>query len=121
MKNKIFVYVFLLWVMPFTAFGQFYDYEAPEIRLKTGLPSIFAVDGVRQISDNAEESVLNISVSVKKGKIESVSKDGGFWIVTVRTSSKEASTYLIKEGQFKIVGEESKKVMINAIHWKDGN
>lgn len=121
MGNKIFVCVFALCSISSLAFGQFYDYESPEIRLKTGLPSVFAVDSVRQISDGTEESVLNISVTVKKGKIESVSKDGGCWIVTIRTSSKEASTYLIKDNQFKIVGEESKKVIINAIHWKDGN
>jgi len=121
MKNKVFVCMFLLCSISFTAFGQFYDYEAPEVRLKTGLPSVFALESVRQISEGNEESVLNISVSVKKGKIESVSRDGGCWIVTVRTSSKEASTYLIKDSQFKIVGEESKKVIVNAIHWKDGN
>src|SRR5574342_1118416 len=119
MKKKIAVFVFLLCGISSTVFGQFYDYEAPEIRLKTGLPSVFAVEGVRSISEGEEESVLNISVAVKKGRIESVCKDGGVWIVTVRTSSKEASTYLIKDSQFKIIGEESKKVTINAIHWKD--
>ena len=121
MKKKIFVYVLALCSISFTAFGQFYDYETPGIRLKTGLPSVFAVEGVRSISEGEEESVLNIVVAVKKGRIESVSRDGGCWIVTVRTSSKEASTYLIKDGQFKIIGEESKKVIVNAIHWKDGN
>lgn len=105
--------------MSTTIFGQLY--ESPEIRLKTGLPNIFSVESVRQISDNDEESVLNINVVVKKGRIESVSKDGGLWVVTIRTSSKEASTYLVKDSQFKIIGEESKKVSINAIHWKDGN
>ncbi len=121
MKNKFFFLIFVWFVTPALAFGQFYDYESPEIRLKTGMPSIFAVDSVRQISDNSDESVLNIVVTVKKGRIESVSKDGGYWVVTVRTSSKDASTYLIKDSQFKIIGEESKKVAINAIHWKDGN
>lgn len=121
MKNKIFLYIFVLCSISSPVFGQLYDYESPEIRLKTGLPNIFVVESVRQISDSEQESMLNISVSVKKGRIESVGKEGGFWIVTVRTSSKEASTYLVKESQFKIVGEESKKVIINAIHWKDGN
>ncbi|OHC05698.1 MAG: hypothetical protein A3J92_07090 [Planctomycetes bacterium RIFOXYC2_FULL_41_27] len=121
MKNKIVVFVFLLCGISSTAFGQFYDYDTPEIRLKSGLPSVFAVENVRQITEGEQESVLNISVTVKKGRIESVSRDGGCWVVTVRTSSKEASTYLIKDSQFKIVGEESKKVIVNAIHWKDGN
>lgn len=121
MKNRTFVYVLVLCCVPFAAFGQFFEYEEPLIRLKTGLPSVFAVEGVRQISGDEEESLLNITVSVKKGRIESVSRDGGCWIVTVRTGSKEASTYLIKDSQFKIVGEESKKVIVNAIHWKDGN
>ena len=98
-----------------------FDYDTPEIRLKSGLPSVFAVESVRQITEGDQESVLNISVTVKKGKIESVGRDGGCWVVTVRTSGKEASTYLIKDSQFKIVGEESKKVIVNAIHWKDGN
>ena len=107
--------------MSYTTFGQYYDYDVPEVRLKTGLPSVFAVESVRQISDSEGESVLNISVSVKKGRIESVSRDSGCWIVTVRASSKEASTYLVKDSQFKIIGEEAKKVIVNAIHWKDGN
>lgn len=121
MKNKVFVCLFFLSCLSFPAFGQFYEYESPEIRLKTGLPSVFVIESVRQISGGDEESLLNIGVSVKKGRIESVSRDGGSWIVTIRTSSKEASTYLIKDSQFKIMGEESKKVIVNAIHWKDGN
>lgn len=121
MKSRFFFLTFVWFVIPALAFGQFYEYESPEIRLKTGMPNIFSVDSVRQISDSSDESVLNIVVTVKKGRIESVSKDGGNWIVTVRTSSKDASTYLIKDSQFKIMGEESKKVAINAIHWKDGN
>ena len=36
-------------------------------------------------------------------------------------AAKKPSTYLIKDSQFKIIGEESKKVIVNAIHWKDGN
>lgn len=121
MKNKIFIAIFTWLSISTTTFGQSFDYEAPLIRLKTGLPSIFAVEGVRQIHEGDEEAVLNIIVNVKKGKIESVSKDGGHWIITVRTSGKEASTYMVKDTQFKIIGEESKKVTINAIHWKDGN
>ncbi|HHT9106556.1 MAG TPA: hypothetical protein ACFYD7_11910 [Candidatus Wujingus californicus] len=124
MKNKIFTFIYfsiLLCSIPFALYGQYYDYDVPEIRLKAGLPSVFAVENVRQISDAEGESVLNISVIVKKGRIESVSRDGGCWIVTVRSNSKEASTYLIKDSQFKIMGEESKKVTVNAIHWKDGN
>lgn len=121
MKRNICVFVILLCSISFSAFGQYYDFEAPEIKLKTGMPSVFAVESVRQISDNEGESVLNVNVLVKKGRIESVSRDGGCWIVTVRASSKEASTYLIKDSQFKIIGEESKKVTVNAIHWKDGN
>ena len=73
MKNKIVVFIFLLCGISSTAFGQFYDYEAPEIRLKSGLPSVFAVENVRQITDAEQESVLNISVIVKKGKVDSVS------------------------------------------------
>ncbi|HHT9159573.1 MAG: hypothetical protein A2099_03490 [Planctomycetes bacterium GWF2_39_10] len=121
MRNMIFAGIFALCNTSSIVFGQFYDYDVPEIKLKSGLPSVFAVDSVRQISEGTEESVLNVCVTVKKGKIESVSRDGGCWIVTVRTSSKEASTYLIKDSQFKILGEESKKVIVNAIHWKDGN
>ncbi len=122
MKKKVFllVIVSVLCSVSFTALGEYYD-DAPEIRLKTGLPSLFTVESVRQISEGQDEAVLNIGVFVKKGRIESVSRDGGIWIVTVRTSSKEASTYLIKDSQFKIIGEESKKVIVNAIHWKDGN
>lgn len=121
MKNRIFAWVWVLCSLSSPAFGQSYEYEAPEIRLRTGLPTVFAVESVRQITGNDEESVLNISISIKKGKIESVCRDGGTWVVTIRTSTKEASTYLIKDSQFKIMGEESKKVMVNAIHWKDGN
>lgn len=121
MRNAIFVCIFALCSIPSTVFGQYYDYDIPEIKLKSGLPSVFAVESVRQISESTDESVLNVSVTIKKGKIESVSRDSGCWIVTVRTSSKEASTYLIKDSQFRIVGEESKKVTVNAIHWKDGN
>ncbi|MFN3532302.1 MAG: hypothetical protein ACK41Q_07300 [Candidatus Brocadia sp.] len=121
MKSKIFVWVLALCCISFTAFGQAFEYEAPLIRLKPGLPTVFAIEGVREISGGEEESVLNVSISVKKGRIESVSRDAGCWVVTVRTSSKEASTYLLKDSLFKIVGEESKKVIVNAIHWKDGN
>ena len=77
MKNKIAVFVFLLCGISSTVFGQFYDYDAPEIKLKSGLPSVFAVESVRQLTEGDQESVLNISVTVKKGKIESVSRDGG--------------------------------------------
>lgn len=121
MKNTIFVCLFVMCCSTFSVFGQSFEYEAPLIRMKTGLPSVFAIEGVREISGGEEESVLNITVSVKKGRIESVSRDAGCWIITIRTSSKEASTYLIKDSQFKIMGEESKKVIVNAIHWKDGN
>ncbi len=124
MKNTIFTFIYfgiLLCSTPLALYGQYYDYDVPEIRLKAGLPSVFTVENVRQISDTEGESVLNISVIVKKGRIESVSRDGGCWIVTVRSNSKEASTYIIKDSQFKIMGEESKKVTVNAIHWKDGN
>lgn len=126
MKSKFFVCVFALCCISlccisFTTFGQSFDYDAPLIRLKSGLPSVFAVEGVREIYGGDEESVLNISISVKKGRIESVSRDAGCWVVTVRTGSKEASTYVIKDSLFRIVGEESKKVVVNAIHWKDGN
>ncbi|MCF6158093.1 MAG: hypothetical protein E3K32_05880 [wastewater metagenome] len=118
MKNKIFACIFVLCSISSIAYGQMY--ESPLIRLKTGLPSVFEVEGVRRISDTDTESLLNINVNVKKGRIESVSKDGGLWVITVRTSGKEASTYLVKDSKFKIIGEESKKVTINAIHWKDG-
>ena len=121
MKSKFFLLAFVWFAIPTLAFGQLHEYDSPEIRLKTGMPNIFNVDSVRQLSDSSDESVLNIVVSVKKGRIESVCKDGGLWVVTVRTGSKDASTYLIKDSQFKIMGEESKKVAINAIHWKDGN
>jgi hypothetical protein len=121
MKTRIIVWTLMLCSISFSAFGQFYDYDVPEIRLKSGLPSVFAVESVRQIADSEGESVLNIVVSVKKGRVESVCRDGGCWIVTVRSSSKEASTYLLKDSQFRIIGEESKKVLVNAIHWKDGN
>ncbi len=121
MKNKISLCIFLVCSISFNVFAQSFEYESPEIRLKAGLPSVFVVESVRQISGGDEEAVLNISVNVKKGRIESVSRDGGCWVVTVRIGSKEASTYLIKDSMLKIMGEESKKVSINAIHWKDGN
>ena len=76
MKSKFFFWPSCGSLYPALAFGQFYEYESPEIRLKTGMPNIFAVDSVRQISDSSDESVLNIVVTVKKGRIESVSKDG---------------------------------------------
>lgn len=121
MKSRFFVYVFALCCISFTAFGQSFEYDAPLIRLKPGLPTVFSIEGVREIYGGDEESILNISISVKKGRIESVSRDAGCWVVTVRTGGKEASTYVIKDSLFRIVGEESKKVVVNAIHWKDGN
>ena len=58
MKNKIVVFVFLLCGISSTAFGQFYDYDVPEIKLKSGLPSVFAVESVRQITDADRKSVV---------------------------------------------------------------
>ncbi|MCF6150419.1 MAG: hypothetical protein E3K37_17425 [Candidatus Kuenenia sp.] len=121
MKSRIFLFVFLLYNIPIIAYGQFIDLESQQIRLKSGLPSVFTVSNVRQISGNEGEAVLSVNIILKNGRIESVSKDGGYWFITVRTSSKSASTYVIKDSQFKIAGEESKKVIISSIHWKDGN
>ncbi|MBM4053169.1 MAG: hypothetical protein FJ264_00555 [Planctomycetes bacterium] len=121
MNNRIILFVFFVLNIPVIAYGQFIDLESQQIRLKTGLPSVFTVNNARQISGNDEEAVLSVNITLKSGRIESVSKDGGYWIITVRTNSKSASTYLIKDSQFKIAGEESKKVIVSSIHWKDGN
>lgn len=118
--KKAFLFTLLLCALPYTAYGQFFDYEEPEVRIKSGMPNVFSVDNVRKISDRSGEALLNINVSVKKGRILSVSRDSGFWVVTVRTSGRSASTYVINERKFRIIGDESKKVVIHAIHWKDG-
>jgi hypothetical protein len=119
MRKILLLSTFVISSISSIAYAQIY--EMPEIRLKAGLPSVFQVNNVRQISDREGEAELNVSITVKKGKIESVSRDGGCWIVTIRSGSNDASTYLIKDSQFRIADEESKKVIVNAIHWKDGN
>ncbi|MCR4292419.1 MAG: hypothetical protein NUV76_06040, partial [Candidatus Kuenenia sp.] len=121
MNCKIILFLFLLFTMPVIANGQFIDVGSQQIRLKAGLPSVFTISNVRQISGSEGEAVLSVTITLKNGRVESVGKDGAYWIITVRNSSKSASTYVIKDSQFKIVGEESKKVIVNSIHWKDGN
>lgn len=121
MNCKIILFLFLLFTMPVIANGQFIDVGSQQIRLKAGLPSVFTISNVRQISGSEGEAVLSVTITLKNGRVESVGKDGAYWIITVRNSSKSASTYVIKDNQFKIVGEESKKVIVNSIHWKDGN
>ena len=78
-KDKIVVFVFLLCEYLTLHLDSFIITTPLRIKLKSpGLQGVFAVESVRQITEEEQESVLlNISVTVKKGKIESVSRRRG--------------------------------------------
>ncbi|GJQ60543.1 MAG: hypothetical protein SCALA701_33440 [Candidatus Scalindua sp.] len=88
------------------------------VRLKHGLPNILKVTNVRVYSDNPTSAKISIWLDVKKGKIVSISRGGGEWLITVRTRGK-VSAYLVSEKSFKIVGEETKTVKIRAMHFAE--
>ncbi|MCP5007292.1 MAG: hypothetical protein GY941_25630 [Planctomycetes bacterium] len=90
------------------------------VRLKHGLPNVLKVTNVRVYSDSATSARISVWIDVKKGKIVSVSRGGGEWLITVRTRGK-VSAYLVPEKSFKIVGEESKSVKIRALHFAESS
>ncbi len=89
------------------------------VRLKHGLPNILKVTNVRVYSDSPTSAKISIWLHVKKGKIVSISRGGGEWLITLRTRGK-VSAYLVSEKSFKIVGEETKSVKIRAMHFEEG-
>ncbi|MDR4505649.1 MAG: hypothetical protein MRK01_12820 [Candidatus Scalindua sp.] len=89
------------------------------VRLKHGLPNVLKVTNVRVYSDSPTSAKISIWLEVKKGKIVSVSRGEGEWLITVRTRGK-VSSYLVSEKSFKIVGEETKSVKVRAIHFAEG-
>ena len=74
---------------------------------------------VRVYSGSSTSSKISIWIAVKKGKVVSVSRGKGDWIITIRTRG-QVSTYVVSEESFKIVGEESKSVQIRALHFTEG-
>jgi hypothetical protein len=74
---------------------------------------------VRVYSDSSTSAKISVWINVKKGKIVSVSRGGGDWIITLRRRG-EVSTYVVSEKSFKVVGEESKSVRIRALHFSEG-
>jgi hypothetical protein len=97
------------------AFAQNRDVS---VKLKHGLPNILKVTNVRVYSDSHTSSKISIWVNVKKGKIVSVARGTGDWIITVRTRG-QVSTYVVSEKSFKVVGQESKAVKIRALHFTE--
>ncbi|MBC8554250.1 MAG: hypothetical protein H8D23_31970 [Candidatus Brocadiales bacterium] len=88
------------------------------VKLKHGLPKILKVSNVKVYSDSPTSSKISIWVNVKKGKIVSVARGKGDWIITVRTRG-QVSTYVVAENTFKVVGQESKAVKIRALHFTE--
>jgi hypothetical protein len=88
------------------------------VRLKHGLPNILKVTNVRVYSDSPTSAKISIWLDVKKGKIVSISRGGGEWLITVRTRGR-VSAYLVPEKSFKIVGEETKSVKNRAMHFAE--
>ncbi len=99
-----------------TIYAQKWDIS---IRLKHGLPNILKVTNVRVYSDSTTSAKISVWIDVKKGKIVSVSRGGGDWIITLRFRGK-VSTYVVSEKSFKVAGEESKAVKIRALHFAEG-
>lgn len=93
--------------------------DAPYVRLKHNLPNVMKVTNVRVYSDSSTSAKISIWISVKKGKIVSVGRSKGDWIITLRTRGS-VSTYVVSEKSFKIAGEESKSVKIRAMHFIEG-
>jgi len=98
------------------AFAQRRDVS---VKLKHGLPNILKVTNVRIYSDSPTSAKISIWVNVKKGKIVSVARGKGDWIITIRTRG-QVSTYVVAEKSFKVVGQESKAVKIRALHFTEG-
>ncbi|HDY66442.1 MAG: hypothetical protein V3T79_01895 [Candidatus Scalindua sediminis] len=90
------------------------------VRLKHSLPNILKVTNVRVYSDSPTSAKISVWINVKNGKIVSVSRGGGDWIITLRTRGK-VSTYVVSEKSFKIAGEESKAVKIRALHFTESS
>jgi hypothetical protein len=90
------------------------------VRLKHSLPNILKVTNVRVYSDSPTSAKISVWINVKNGKIVSVSRGGGDWIITLRTRGK-VSTYVASEKSFKIAGEESKAVKIRALHFTESS
>ena len=99
-----------------SAFAQNRDVS---VKLRHGLPNVLKVTNVRVYSANSTSSKISIWIAVKKGKVVSVSRGKGDWIITIRTRG-QVSTYVVSEKSFKIVGEESKAVQIRALHFTEG-
>ncbi len=89
------------------------------VKLRHGLPNVLKVTNVRVYSDSPTSAKISVWINVKKGKIVSVSRGGGDWVITLRTRG-EVSTYVVSEKSFKVVGEESKAVRIRALHFSEG-
>ena len=89
------------------------------VKLRHGLPNVLKVTNVRVYSGSSTSSKISIWIAVKKGKVVSVSRGKGDWIITIRTRG-QVSTYVVSEKSFKIVGEESKVVQIRALHFTEG-
>ena len=88
------------------------------VKLKHGLPNILKVTTVRVYSDSPTSTKISIWVNVQKGKIVSVARGKGDWIITIRARG-QVSTYVVAEKSFKVVGEESKAVEIKALHFTE--
>ncbi len=90
------------------------------VKLKHGFPNTLKVTSVRVYSESSTSAKISIWISVKKGKIVSASRDKGDWIIALRTRG-QVSTYVIAEKSIKVVGQESKKVQIRALHFTEGS
>ena len=99
-----------------TIFAQSGDYC---VRLKHDFPNTLKVTNVRVYSDSPTSARISVWLSVKDGKIVSVSRGGSDWIITLRTKGK-VSTYIVSEKSFKIAGEESKAIKLRALHFTEG-
>ncbi len=89
------------------------------VKLRHGLPNVLKVTNVRVYSDSPTSARISIWIDVRNGKIVSVSRGQGDWIITIR-SRGQVSTYVVSEKSFKVVGEESKAVQIRALHFTEG-
>lgn len=88
------------------------------VKLKHGLPNILKVTNVRMYSDTPSCVKISVWINVKSGKVLSVSRADGDWIITIR-SHGQVSTYVVAEKSFKVTGEESKSVKIRALHFTE--
>jgi len=88
------------------------------VKLKHGLPNILKVTSVRVYSDSPTSAEISVWIAIKSGKIVSVSRDKGDWIITLRTRG-QVSTYVVAEKSFKVIGQESKAVNIRALHFTE--